>query len=351
MSRVETLERAYSKHLEKKTSVMRELLEGVGYGHLCTEIIPSSLKDGYRNRAKFKIYPRNGRIELKGTDPIQGEVFYEDALWILPEWGRELVTRIAEIISSMFQEFPVDGFEIQLTHGREEAHALLSIKRTHSLNCSELSGALLAEVSELKGVAIPSQKAEFGQSFLNHNILDTDIRAHYDAFFQSNILLTPDLVEEVRVSCTQFLSAKMLDLYCGVGLFSLLSGRKERKIVGVDSNRKAIESARMNAARLGFEGVSYVCSSVREYFQKHDVECPDLVLVDPPRSGCQAQVISMIANLEPEKICLVSCAIDTHVLDLFQWKKEGYIAESLRALDMFPFSEFIETVTLLNRKK
>jgi tRNA/tmRNA/rRNA uracil-C5-methylase (TrmA/RlmC/RlmD family) len=351
MSKVQTQERAYNIHLEEKTSVMSEVLEGVGYGHLCTEIIPSSLKDGYRNRAKFKIYPRNGRIELRGTDPIQGEVFYGDALWILPEWGRELVTRIAEIISSKFQAFPVDGFEIRLTHGREEAHTLLSVKRTHSLDYSEFSSTLLTEISELKGVAIPSQKAEFGRSFLNHKILDTDIRAHYDAFFQSNILLTPDLVEEVRDSCRQSLSAKMLDLYCGVGLFSLLSGKKERKIKGVDSSRKAIESAQKNADRLGLKNASYVCSSVQEYFQKHDVGSQDIIFVDPPRSGCQAQVISMIASLKPEKICLVSCAIDTHVRDLFQWKKEGYTAESLRAVDMFPFTEFIETVTLLNRQK
>ncbi len=351
MSHVEAIERAYSKHLEEKTSVMRELLEGVGYGHLCTEIIPSSLKDGFRTRAKFKIYQRKGRVELKGTDPIQGEVFYEDALWILPEWGRRLVTRIAEILSSMFQRFPVDGFEIQLTHGRREAHTLLSVKRALSLSYSELSGILLARLTELKGVAVPSQKAEFGQSFLNHNILDRDICAHYDAFFQSNILLTQDLVEEVRGSCTRSLPAKMLDLYCGVGLFSLLSGRKDRKIVGVDSNRKAVESAGRNASRLGLKDTSYVCASVQEYFQKHDVECPDLILVDPPRSGCQAQVISMIANLESEQICLVSCAIDTHVRDLFQWKKEGYSAESLCALDMFPFTDFIETVTLLNRQK
>lgn len=351
MSQVETLERAYSKHLDEKTSVMRELFENIGYGHLCTEIIPLFLKDGFRNRAKFKIYQRNRRIELKGTDPIQGEVFYEDALWILPEWGRKLVTRIAEIFSSMFQRFPVDGFEIQLTHGRKEAHILLSVKRALSLSYSEISGILLAKLTELKGVAVPSQKAEFGQSFLNHSILDTDICAHYNAFFQSNILLTPDLVEEVRGSCTRSLPAKMLDLYCGVGLFSLLSGRKDRMIVGVDSSRKAVESARMNAARLGLKDASYVCSSVQEYFRKHVVECPDLVLVDPPRSGCQSQVISMIANLEPEKICLVSCAIDTHVRDLLQWKKEGYAAESLCALDMFPFTEFIETVTLLNRQK
>jgi 23S rRNA (uracil1939-C5)-methyltransferase len=143
----------------------------------------------------------------------------------------------------------------------------------------------------------------------------------------------------------------MLDLYCGVGLFSLLSGNKKRKINGVDSNTKAIESAQKNAARLGLEGASYVCLAVQEYFQKYDVESPDIVIVDPPRTGCQAQVISMIARLKPQKICLVSCAIDTHVRDLIQWKKEGYAAESLHALDMFPFSEFIETVTVLNRKK
>jgi len=351
MSQVETLERVYSKHLEKKTSVVRGLLDGIGYGHLCNEIIPSPLKDGYRNRAKFKIYSREGKVELKGTAPIQGEVFYEEALWILPEWGREIIKQVAEIISSRYQAFPVDGFEIQLTHGRNEAHTTLSVKRSLVHPYSELAQILLAELSGLKGIAVPSQKAEFGESFLNHSLLNFDICAHYDAFFQSNLRLTPELVGKVMSDCVQSLPVEIMDLYCGVGLFSLYTGKEGSRILGVDSNEKAIESARMNAARMGLKDASYVYSSAEEFVQEHDLGCPDIILIDPPRTGCQPQLISGIARVHSPKICLISCAIDTHVRDLVQWNGEGYIPVSFQAFDMFPFTEFIETVTLLNLKK
>jgi tRNA/tmRNA/rRNA uracil-C5-methylase (TrmA/RlmC/RlmD family) len=350
MSQVETIEKAYSKYLEKKTSVMRGLLDGIGYGHLCSEIIPSPVKDGYRNRAKFKIYPRYEKIELKGTDSVQGETPYEEALWILPEWGREIIQQVAEIISLRYQDFPVDGFELQLTHGRKEAHITLSVKRSIVLPYSELAQTLLAEISALKGIAVPSQKKEFGDAFLNHRMLDTDICAHYDAFFQSNLHLTPELVRIVTSICVQSPPAEIVDVYCGVGLFSLFIGKKGSRILGVDSHEKAIESARVNAAKMGLKDASYVCSSAEEFMEEHDLGCPDIILIDPPRAGCQPQVISRIASVGSPRACLVSCAIDTHVRDLVQWSRKGYVPVSFHALDMFPFTGFIETVTLLNHQ-
>jgi tRNA/tmRNA/rRNA uracil-C5-methylase (TrmA/RlmC/RlmD family) len=343
-------ERAYKKHLEKKTSVMRGHLDGIGYGHLCREIIPSPVKDGYRNRAKFKIYPRDRKIELKGTDPIQGEVPYEETLWILPEWGRVIIEQVVEIISSRYQAFPVDGFELQLTHGRKEAHITLSVKRSIAHPYSELAQAILAEVSALRGVAVPSQKTEFGEAFLNHRLLNTDICAHYDAFFQSNLHLAPELVKAVLSICVQSPPSEMVDVYCGVGLFSLFIGKRGSRVLGVDSSEKAIESARINAAKMGLKDASYVCSTAEEFVAEHGLECPDIILIDPPRAGCHHQVISGIARVRSPKICLVSCAIDTHVRDLVQWSREGYVPGSFQALDMFPFTEFIETVTLLNHQ-
>ncbi|UCE21539.1 MAG: class I SAM-dependent RNA methyltransferase [Candidatus Aminicenantes bacterium] len=329
---------------------MRSHLDGIGYGHLCSKIIPSPLKDGYRNRAKFKIYPRDGKIELKGTDPIQGEVPYEEALWILPEWGRAVVKQVADIISSGYPAFPVDGFELQLTHGRKEAHTTLSVKRSIVHPYSELAQTLLAEISAVKGIAVPSQKSEFGEAFLNHSLLNTDILAHYDAFFQSNLHLTPELLTKVTSICVQTPPAEIVDVYCGVGLFSLFIGKKGSRILGVDNDKKAIESARRNAAKMGLKKASYVCSSAEEFVEGHDPGCPDIILIDPPRAGCQPQVISSLARVRSPKICLVSCAIDTHVRDLVQWSREGYVPVSFQALDMFPFTEFIETVTLLNRQ-
>ncbi len=350
MSQAETLEKAYKKHLEKKTSDLREHLDGIGYGHLFSEIIPSPLKDGCRNRAKFKIYPRDRKVELKGTDPIQGEVLYEKALWILPESGRDIIQQVADIISSRYQAFPVDGFELQLTHGRKEAHITLSVKRSITYPYSELAQTLSAEISALKGIAVPSQKKEYGEAFLNHRLLNTNICAHYDAFFQSNLHLTPELVRAVLSICVQSPPSEIVDVYCGVGLFSLFIGKKGSRILGIDNDKKAIESARINAANMGLKDASYVCLSAEEFVEGHGLGCPDIILIDPPRAGCHSRVISRITRMRVPKICLVSCAIDTHVRDLVQWNRKGYVPVSFQAFDMFPFTEFIETITLLNRQ-
>lgn len=348
MTRIES---AYKKHIQEKTVAAQRLLDQASYGNLLGSIIPSPIKDGYRNRTKFKIFGQGDRFELRGMDPIKGEVPSEQALWILPSWGRDIFCSVADIIRSMSRTHRIDGFEIQLAHGRKEAHITLSVRRTETLAYAEISRVLLKEIPGLKGVAIPSQKDDFGDVFLKHCISNIDFLAHYNAFFQSNFHLTPRLMEKIKTELTELTYGNIIDLYCGVGLISLYLDEKAHKIIGVDSNRSAVESACENAQRLRFTDTFFICQSVEKLIQRADFCSQDIVIIDPPRSGCPASVISGVAAREPKNVCLVSCALETHVRDLVRWEKEGYIAISLTAFDMFPFTEFLETVTLLKKNK
>jgi 23S rRNA (uracil1939-C5)-methyltransferase len=152
-----------------------------------------------------------------------------------------------------------------------------------------------------------------------------------------------------RVS-TAIAAPRILDLFCGVGLMSMSMGDKSIHISGADTNRMAIESAKINASLMDFRSAKYTVSSVERYIQAAEIRADSLVLINPPRSGCTTAVIKGIASQKPIHIISISCSLKTHVLDLAVWKQNGYAVLSLKAYDMFPFTDFLETVTVLKRK-
>jgi len=344
----ENLQDLYKVYLQKKTAVMCEELEILDGGVSCSSITPSPLDTGFRNRAKFKIYHKKNRIRIVGTDPIQGEVPAEESLWIIPEWGRECVLEVYKIISNTYQKCPVDGFEIQMTHGRKECHLILSVKKGALGFYEELVESLIENIQSLKGVAIPSLKMEFGEMFLNHSIFELDILAHYLAFFQSNFHLIPKLIQNVKSSLKMDSFKRIVDLYCGVGLFSFALKDRAAEIFGVDSSKWAVESAVINGKYLDLNQTNFKCTSVEKFLDTFPLSKDDVIFLNPPRQGASSVVIETIASQRPRIICLVSCFLETHLRDLKLWRDSGYSIRSISAFDMFPFTDFLETVTFLD---
>ncbi|MCJ7581930.1 MAG: methyltransferase [Candidatus Aminicenantes bacterium] len=337
----------YNVYLQKKTVEMCGKLKKLEYGDHCSLIVPSPILTGFRNRAKFKIFHEKKSIRIMGTDPIRGEVPAEDSLWIIPEWGRACVREIYEIISDEYQKCPVDGFEIQLTHGRQECHVILSVKKRASGFYEELSETLIENITWLKGVAVPSLKMEFGEMFLKHSIFEWDIFAHYLAFFQSNFHLIPKLLFNVRSSLNRASFKRIVDLYCGVGFFSLNLRAQAKEIFGVDSSKWAVESAVINGKYLDLNQTNFKCTSVEKFLDTFPLSKDDVIFLNPPRQGVSPVVIETIASQRPHTICLVSCSLETHLRDLKLWRDSGYSIRSFAAFDMFPFTNFLETVTVL----
>ncbi len=337
----------YKSYLQEKTAVMHKQLRDLNCGYLCSTIIPSPMGTGFRNRAKFKIFHEDRSLRIVGTDPIRGEASVQTCLWILPEWARVCVSDVCEIILDNYDDSPVDGFEFQLTHGRNECFITLSVRRGTSGSYEELVETLIENISELKGVAVPSKKMEFGESFLNHRILDLDILSHYRAFFQSNVHLIPKLLQNVQFSLKMESFRRIVDLYCGAGLFSIVLRNKAAEITGVDSGRWAVKSAKMNGERLGLRHVNFMCSSAEEFLEDAIFSRDDLLILNPPRQGVSPVVIETIDSQRPRIICLVSCFLETHLRDLKLWRDSGYSIRSLEAFDMFPFTDFLETMTVL----
>lgn len=169
------------------------------------------------------------------------------------------------------------------------------------------------------------------------------------SFFQGNRLLVEDLV---RTAIGGARGDRAVDLYAGVGLFSLQLAANFRRVCAVEGNRIAAAHGSNNARLNGIYNVQYDPLSV-EAWLKHRTEGwvqPDLLLLDPPRAGAGLEVCARIAAMEPRRITYVSCDPATLARDLKALVAAGYRIDSVTAVDMFPQTFHVETVVQLERK-
>jgi len=345
-----TLQRAYRKHLEEKTGLLRERLRILTRGSLAVEIVPTPLEEGFRSRAKFKLFAREGSAEARATDPRSGEVPAAEALWMLPERGRGIADHILRLLSRPAGGLRVDGVELRLVHGKGEAHVTLSVSREETRSVDEVCTGLLENVRGLVGVAVPSRRKAFGRLFLEHRILGRTYLSHHGAFFQANIPLTPLLVRAVKLAVDGREPGRLVDLYCGCGLLSLASASRSAEVVGVDSHSRAVRSARLNAERLGFHQAAFIEEKAERFLLSAGIRPEDCVILDPPRAGVSGEVIRSLAAARPHRVVSLSCSLPTHARDLGLWLEEGYRIRAFLAFDMFPFTPYLETLALLERR-
>lgn len=164
------------------------------------------------------------------------------------------------------------------------------------------------------------------------------------SFFQGNRFLVERLVETAMPITG---GGKALDLYCGVGLFSLPLARGFGEVTGVEANESAVDLAEKNAGYAGLENISFVREGVDTFVAEGKAAGYDLILLDPPRSGADIETIRKLATTGTKHISYVSCDPSILARDLRIFVDSGYKIESLMALDLFPQTHHVETVVHL----
>jgi 23S rRNA (uracil1939-C5)-methyltransferase len=166
------------------------------------------------------------------------------------------------------------------------------------------------------------------------------------SFFQGNRFLVDELVE---VAIGEASGETALDLYCGVGLFTLPLARRFKTVVGVEDNEQAVEFANANAERAGLANIDLYAASVRDYLASGEAPKPDFVLLDPPRAGTEKETMMNLIALAPRRVSYVACEPSILARDLRRFVDNGYAIDSITALDLFPQTHHVETVAHLTR--
>jgi 23S rRNA (uracil1939-C5)-methyltransferase len=187
-----------------------------------------------------------------------------------------------------------------------------------------------------------------GPGYINEKIGKYTFQISPDSFFQTNTLGTEKLYSVVE----KFLDGKkystILDLYCGAGTISIFISAYAEKVIGFEIVEDAIKDANVNAQINGISNCEFISGDLKDQIGK-DLPKPEVIILDPPRSGVHEKVLQEILNLSPEKIIYVSCNPQTQARDLIILR-EKYEIKEIQPVDMFPHTMHMENVIKLEIK-
>ena len=143
----------------------------------------------------------------------------------------------------------------------------------------------------------------------------------------------------------------VLDAYCGTGTIGLCASDHIRRLIGVELNPDAVRDARENAQRNGVANAEFICEDAGRFMTRlaKQKQAPDVVIMDPPRAGSDMPFLRSLLALAPKRVVYVSCNPETLARDVAVLCAGGYRAEKAVPVDMFPWTEHVETVVLLSK--
>ena len=196
-----------------------------------------------------------------------------------------------------------------------------------------------------------SETAYPPEKYITRNAGGKELRVANSGFFQGNIYLVDRLIERVIDMCNLKESDAVLDCYCGCGLFSLFIAPRVRKVTGMEIDGSAVECATYNAGKYSIINTDFHKGNVKDILGSFIREGAraDIVLVDPPRTGCSRKTLSGLAGLKPERIIYISCNPATQARDIRRLIDMGFRLEELQPIDMFPQTKHIEVIASLVR--
>lgn len=238
------------------------------------------------------------------------------------------------------------------------------VSKKQALKNEELLVKMLLEVSkDIKSIIInvnphktnvilgEKNRVLFGNEYIHDILLDTKFKIHHNSFYQINSYTT-SLLYEKAISLLGDLEGKtVLDLYCGIGTISLIMAKRAKCVYGIEYVPEAIKDACFNAEMNNIQNANfYAGDAAKEIInlQKKGIK-PDYIVLDPPRKGCDTEVLQTSAALSPKKIVYISCDCATLARDMKIFKELGYNATEVYPFDMFPQTAHVESVALLTR--
>ena len=171
------------------------------------------------------------------------------------------------------------------------------------------------------------------------------------SFFQVNPVQTEKLYQLALDYADLSGNETVVDAYCGAGTISLMLARKAKKVIGIEIVEPAIENANANAARNGIDNAEFIVGATEEVLPRLVAGGmrPDVIVVDPPRKGCEEAVLRAILESRPERVVYVSCGAPTLARDAKILTEGGYTAEKVQCVDMFCWTGAAETVMCFTR--
>ncbi len=195
----------------------------------------------------------------------------------------------------------------------------------------------------------------WGDTYITDYIGDVSFRISPLSFYQVNPKQTKVLYDKALEFAGLTGNEVVWDLYCGIGTISLFLAKKAKQVYGVEIVPQAIEDAKQNAIRNNITNAEFFVGAAEDVLPEKYRESggsmrADVIVVDPPRKGCDEALLQTVVNMEPKRVVYVSCDPATLARDVRYLEENGYQLVKAQPVDMFPFTEHVETVALLVRE-
>lgn len=197
------------------------------------------------------------------------------------------------------------------------------------------------------------EKVLLGDGYIEDSLLGLRFRISPRSFYQINPVQTERLYS-IAIEMAGLTGKELvLDAYCGVGTIGLCAAGKAGQVLGVEMNRDAVKDAIINAKLNGIKNCWFTAGDAGKYMEEVSTggKRPDVVFMDPPRSGSSPQFLSSLLRAAPKRIVYISCGPDSLRRDLDVLVSGGYRVSRIQPVDMFPYTNHVETVCLLSRKE
>ncbi len=330
--------------LWKQRILSKSLTKALGVKVTPAPVVPMRDPTACRNKLSM-VRHRNGQFGLM-KENSKDLVPIDHCPMELP-----LIQRVFHQLSRV--SFPPPVTQIHLRGTRHECGLTMYADQAPP-SLTSFAKKLLQSHPSLSSAAVRTEAGTrllAGLPFLSQRVGRLEFRIPPDAFFQINYFQAVTLLETVKNLLKVTRNETVVDLYAGVGFFSLELAREARSVVGIEGNPAAVDAARLNARLNRIDNALFrSCSTAQglHSFQPGDVNA---LILDPPRAGCDTHTIRELVRLKIPRLAYVSCDPLTLSRDCALLIEGGYLLGDIRPVDMFPHTWHLETVVSLVSRK
>ena len=325
---------------------------------------------GYRNKAQYPVAAKKGRAYAGFFRAGTHDVVENQRCLILPAE----TDAVKDAVMDYVNQFPVSVYDeashtgllrhIYVRRGAVSGQILVclvcngeKLPKVEALltRLRKIPGftTLVLSVNTKKGNAVLGDKfvTLYGPGYIEDTLCGLSFRLSPRSFYQVNHHQAQRLYETAIEKAGITKTATVLDLYCGVGTITLSMASASGNVICVEVIPQAVEDARDNAKRNGIGNAEFFCGDAGQAaleLERNGVR-PDVVVVDPPRKGLNADTIEALSRMAPRRIVYVSCDPATLARDVALLKQRGYTLQSATAADLFPRCSHVESIVCLSK--
>ena len=363
----------YEEETRLKAERVRNCLNRIGGESLETlPILAAPTCQGYRNKAQYPVSSHKNRAFAGFFRAGTHQVVENERCLILPEE----MDRVKDLVIDHMNRFRIPAYDetshtglvrhIYVRRGAVSKQVLVclavngrKLPREAELieNLKSVPGftTLVLSVNTKKGNVVLGDEfiTLYGPGTIEDTLCGLTFRLSPRSFYQVNHHQAQRLYQAAIEQAGITKADTVLDLYCGVGTITLAMAGAAGKVIGVEVVPQAVEDARENAKRNGIENAEFFCGDAGQAaleLEKQGIKA-DVVVVDPPRKGLNADTIEALSRFAPRRIVYVSCDPATLARDVALLKERGYVLKNAMAADLFPRCAHVESIVCLVREK